>query len=507
MPGHRASPAATSTSRRRPRPARARPPCASVTSGITPAPITTHVAVELQPALRDDLARRARPTPSKRSSSSPPWTSTPCSSSTPWKKPPTSLPNTRSSVDVLQHHDRALLPERAVSDAATSVADVAAADQHDALGLRGVRADRVRVAERAQVVDARRGRSRRRAAAARSRRSRAAPCRTRPRRLVDSFATRSLGVELHHARARQQLDVLLAPPLVRAEQDVLARLLAPQVPLRQRRPVVGRVGLAAHEQDRAVARPPRAASARSWPPPGRRRSAGSRPSARPRVRRPRARAGGWKRSVTFVLEPGVEHQQHLVARLDHRVGRAARSRCRRAGSRSRASRPAARGPSPPCRPPASPPATSSSMISSRSCGRSSRCTRPYLRHLVLDQAQDQVGGRDRRLDAEQLEVLEVARVVAARDHALDAVLLARDLADQDVVLVVAGHGDRPCRRARCRRARAPTARSRRRTGRCARAPPRPPRSARDRDSTTRHLVALVDQLARRGSSRPCRRRR
>ena len=46
-----------------------------------------------------------------------------------------------------------------------------------------------------------------------------------------------------------------------------------------------------------------------------------------------------------------------------------------------------------------------------------------------------------RLDAEQLEVLEVARVVAARDHALDAVLLARHLGDEDVVLVVAGHGD------------------------------------------------------------------
>ena len=64
-----------------------------------------------------------------------------------------------------------------------------------------------------------------------------------------------------------------------------------------------------------------------------------------------------------------------------------------------------------------------------------------LRHLVLDQAQDQVGRRDRRLDAQQLEVLEVARVVAARDDPRDAVLLARDLADQDVVLVVAGDGD------------------------------------------------------------------
>ena len=42
-------------------------------------------------------------------------------------------------------------------------------------------------------------------------------------------------------------------------------------------------------------------------------------------------------------------------------------------------------------------------------------------------------------DAEQVEELVVARVVDARDHALDAVALARDLAHDDVVLVVAGH--------------------------------------------------------------------
>ena len=40
------------------------------------------------------------------------------------------------------------------------------------------------------------------------------------------------------------------------------------------------------------------------------------------------------------------------------------------------------------------------------------------RHLVLDQAQDQVGGRDRGLDAQQLEVLQVPRVVDAGDDAL-----------------------------------------------------------------------------------------
>ena len=62
------------------------------------------------------------------------------------------------------------------------------------------------------------------------------------------------------------------------------------------------------------------------------------------------------------------------------------------------------------------------------------------RHLVLDQAQDQVGRRDRRLDAEQLEVLEVPRVVDAGDDPLAEVLLLGDLADQQVVLVVAGDG-------------------------------------------------------------------
>ena len=41
---------------------------------------------------------------------------------------------------------------------------------------------------------------------------------------------------------------------------------------------------------------------------------------------------------------------------------------------------------------------------------------------------------------EQVEELVVAGVVDARDHALDAVALARDLADDDVVLVVPRHG-------------------------------------------------------------------
>ena len=55
---------------------------------------------------------------------------------------------------------------------------------------------------------------------------------------------------------------------------------------------------------------------------------------------------------------------------------------------------------------------------------------------------------DRRRDPEQVEVRLVARVVDARDHLRDAVLLPGDLADDHVVLVVAGDRDDEVRRAR-----------------------------------------------------------
>jgi hypothetical protein len=60
---------------------------------------------------------------------------------------------------------------------------------------------------------------------------------------------------------------------------------------------------------------------------------------------------------------------------------------------------------------------------------------------VLDQPQDQVGRRDGGLDAEQLEGLEVPRVVDAGDDPVAEVLLLGDLADQQVVLVVARDRD------------------------------------------------------------------
>src|SRR3954468_4772878 len=61
-----------------------------------------------------------------------------------------------------------------------------------------------------------------------------------------------------------------------------------------------------------------------------------------------------------------------------------------------------------------------------------------LRHLVLDERHDRGGRADRRADVEHVEVALVARVVHARDQLRDAVLLLRELADHEVVLVVAG---------------------------------------------------------------------
>ncbi len=64
-----------------------------------------------------------------------------------------------------------------------------------------------------------------------------------------------------------------------------------------------------------------------------------------------------------------------------------------------------------------------------------------LRHLVLDQGHDRRGCADRRRNPEQVEVHLVARIVDAGDHLRDAVLLAGELADDDVVLVVARDRD------------------------------------------------------------------
>ena len=62
-----------------------------------------------------------------------------------------------------------------------------------------------------------------------------------------------------------------------------------------------------------------------------------------------------------------------------------------------------------------------------------------LGHLVLDQPEDARRRTDRLRDAEQVEVLLVARVVDACDCLAHAIGLLRDLRDHEVVLVVARH--------------------------------------------------------------------
>ena len=95
-----------------------------------------------------------------------------------------------------------------------------------------------------------------------------------------------------------------------------------------------------------------------------------------------------------------------------------------------------------------------------------------------------------------LKCSQVPRVVDAGDDPLAEVLLLGDLADQQVVLVVAGDRDRRGRRAGCRRARAPTARSRRRTGRRARAPARRSGSGGGPARCSVTSWPFVEQLAR-----------
>ena len=81
------------------------------------------------------------------------------------------------------------------------------------------------------------------------------------------------------------------------------------------------------------------------------------------------------------------------------------------------------------------------MISSRSSGRSSRCTSPYSGTSCSSSRRIRSVAETYGLDPEQLEVRPVPRVVDPGDDPVDQVLLLRHLADQHVVLVVAGHRD------------------------------------------------------------------
>ena len=287
---------------------------ASITSGDTPAPTITASAGSSRPDFVTTFA--TRPSPSKRSTSSPPWISTPWSVSTFWKNPPAVLPKVRSSVDVLLHHDRALAAERGQRRRDLG-GDVGAADEHHVLGVLGVRADRVGVVERAQVVDA---------VEVGAVEAQAADVRAGGEQqlavadhvLVGERDRVRLGVELHRARARQQLDVVLrrTSPRRRAGRPraTSRRRGSPSTPRSGR--TAGRDR--ARRRGSSRRRPPRAASAR-------RRSPASPP---PTIRNSISRSGTFELRLALLGERreallrvgGLEQPRDALALARERVG-------------------------------------------------------------------------------------------------------------------------------------------------------------------------------------------
>ena len=187
---------------------------ASMTSGIAPVPEHHEVGSSTRP---DSVTTRCtRPSPSKRASGSAVTHSMPCSPSTPAKKPPAAAPKRPASGASSSITSVQLLAHRG-QRGRDLAGDVGAADQHHPLGL------------------ARRpcGSSRRCRARAGSGCPSRSPPSTRSRRtfapvassalpkpsssLVESAARARLGVELHHARAHEQLDVVLAVPVGRVQ--------------------------------------------------------------------------------------------------------------------------------------------------------------------------------------------------------------------------------------------------------------------------------------------------
>ena len=70
-----------------------------------------------------------------------------------------------------------------------------------------------------------------------------------------SFAVLASAVERHHVSPAQQLDAILLVPREGVDVGICAGRLAAQVLLGQRRPFVGRLGLAPDQEDRALRAP------------------------------------------------------------------------------------------------------------------------------------------------------------------------------------------------------------------------------------------------------------
>ena len=177
---------------------------------------------------------------------------------------------------------------------------------------------------------------------------------------------------------------------------------------------------------------PRRATRSAWP-----RLTGRR--SRKRSIRPTT-VGAKERASNRGLEPRLQDREHLVARLEARL---AHGDLRLASAHDRdQARPVGQVDL------AHEPARARRVLGELDLGdlellaaQAQELDELVVRELVLDQRHDRRGRADGRGDAEQVERLLVARVVDAGDRALDAVAVARDLADDDVVLVVAGDGD------------------------------------------------------------------
>ena len=261
---------------------------ASITSGVTPDPDDHEVAVELAPGAGDHL-RHAAVGALEAVELVPAVQLDAVVLEHAVEEARDLLAELALERHLLEHHDRALDPVRGGERCGHLAGDVAAADQHHPLGLLGIGADRVRVGERAQVVDAVE------VAAVHAQapdvgaggQQRLAE----PHRLLGRERRHALGgVELHHARPGQQLHAAARPTSPRGGR-ARRRGSPPRAGSPSRAAAGCRAGRApARPSGCCRRRPPRAASARSSRRPGRRRPADSRPNGRARVR-PRAPRG------------------------------------------------------------------------------------------------------------------------------------------------------------------------------------------------------------------------
>ncbi len=242
---------------------------------VTPAPTTTASAV--------DQSRRTTLVATTCADAAPalevlelvaPVDSTPCDSSTSWKKRPACLPKLRSSVASSCITIVALLAHQRQRRRHLG-ADVGAADQHHVLGVGHALADRVCVAERAQIVDLLELAARH-VQAAHVRASGDQGLVEAHLSLVGELGGARLRVERHDARAREQLDPVLLPPVGRPEQWLLATS-PPRADIPSSTPAGCTAGQARAPR---AGSPPRlrthATSARSGRRPGHPRSAGTR---------------------------------------------------------------------------------------------------------------------------------------------------------------------------------------------------------------------------------------